>query len=85
MWRSLTMDFSNEEIRILEILSNGRRKKWLKIAKELGLSNPALHLISIKNITKRLRKMNFVKRTGLSLQHYKITPLGQSVLNEDEN
>lgn len=74
------MNLSQAEWRFLQILSDGKKRRWPKIAKELGMIVAPGALIQVKRVSKRLRKMGLVKRVGIALDGYRITDKGMSVL-----
>jgi RIO-like serine/threonine protein kinase len=76
----ISMKLSDEELRFLEILSDGRRKTYVHIVKGFGMALTPMAPTFTNKIAKRLLKMKLVKRAGILRDGYSITPKGLAAL-----
>jgi hypothetical protein len=74
------MNLTSEELRFLEILSDGRRKTYVHIVKGFGMPLTPMAPTFTNGIARRLVKLGLVKRAGLLRDGYKITPQGRAAL-----
>jgi len=74
------MNLTNEELRFLEILSNGRKKTYVHIVKGFGMPLTPTAPTFTNRIARRLVKLGLVKRAGLLRDGYQITPKGLAAL-----
>lgn len=70
------MNLSDEEIRFLEILSEGGRKTYVHIVKGFGLPLTPMAPTFTNRIAKRLLKLGLVERAGLLRDGYRISAKG---------
>jgi len=76
------MKLSDEEIRFLEILSEGGRKTYVHIVKGFGLPLTPIAPTFTNRIAKRLLKLKLVEKAGLLRDGYKITKKGLEAVRE---
>ena len=74
------MDLSQEEIRFLEILSDGKRKTYVHIVKGFDMPLTPMAPTFTNRIAKRLLKLKLIKRAGMLRDGYSITPKGEKTL-----
>lgn len=74
------MDLTSEELRFLEILSDGRKKTYVHVVKGFGMPLTPMAPTFTNKIAKRLVKLGLVKKAGLLRDGYRITPQGLAVL-----
>ena len=74
------MNLTNEELRFLDILSNGRKKTYVHIVKGFGMPLTPTAPTFTNRIARRLVKLGLVKRAGLLRDGYQITPKGLAAL-----
>ena len=79
------MELTNEELRFLEILSDGRKKTYVHVAKGFGMALTPMAPTFTNRIAKRLRKLGLVKRAGVLRDGYCITPKGLAALRQDRS
>ena len=77
------MELTDEEFRFLEILSDGRKKTYVHIAKGFGMTLTPMAPTFTNKIAKRLRKLGLVKPAGMLRDGYRITPKGLAALEQD--
>jgi uncharacterized protein YjhX (UPF0386 family) len=70
------MNLTDEEIRFLEILSEGGRKTYVHIVKGFGLPLTPIAPTFTNRIAKRLLKLKLVEKAGLLRDGYRITKKG---------
>ncbi len=74
------MQLTDEELRFLEILSDGRRKTYVHIVRGFGKPLTPMAPTFTNRIAKRLLKLGLVERAGILRDGYKITSKGLAVL-----
>jgi len=74
------MDLTGEELRFLEILSDGRKKTYVHVVKGFGMPLTPMAPTFTNKIAKRLVKLGLVKKAGVLRDGYRITPKGLAVL-----
>jgi DNA-binding Lrp family transcriptional regulator len=74
------MVLSDDEIRFLEILADGRRKTYVHVAKGFGMPVTPMSPTFTNNLANRLRKLGLVKRAGVLRDGYRITDQGLEVV-----
>jgi RIO-like serine/threonine protein kinase len=74
------MNLTAEEIRFLEILSEGGRKTYVHIVKGFGLMLTPMAPTFTNRIAKRLLKLKLIERAGLLHDGYRITAKGLEAL-----
>jgi len=73
---------TEEEIKFLEILSDGRKKTYVHIVKGFGLPLTPMAPTFTNRIAKRLIKLGLIKKAGILRDGFVITPKGLRVLKE---
>ena len=76
------MELTAEELRFLEILSDGRKKTYVHIVKGFGMPLTPTAPTFTNRIARRLLELGLVKRAGILRDGYRITPRGLAVLQE---
>jgi RIO-like serine/threonine protein kinase len=76
------MKLNNEELRFLEILSDGRRKTYVHVSKGFGMALTPMAPTFTNKLAKPLLKLGLVKKAGILRDGYRITPKGLAVLQE---
>lgn len=76
------MKLSHEELRFLEILSDGRRKTYVHIIKGFGLALTPMAPTFTNKLAKRLLKSKLVKKAGMLRDGYSITQKGLAALGK---
>jgi uncharacterized protein YjhX (UPF0386 family) len=76
------MKLSDEEVRFLEILSEGGRKTYVHVVKGFGLPLTPIAPTFTNRIAKRLLKLKLVERAGLLRDGYRITKKGLEAIRE---
>jgi hypothetical protein len=71
------MDLTDEQIRFLEILSDGKKKTYVHVVKGFGMALTPMAPTFTNNLARPLRKQGLVKRAGGG---YKITDKGRAAL-----
>jgi hypothetical protein len=71
------MDLTAEQIRFLEILSDGKKKTYVHVVKGFGMPLTPTAPTFTNNLARPLRKQGLVKRAGGG---YKITEAGRAAL-----
>lgn len=71
------MTLTEEQVRFLSILSDGRKKTYVHIVKGFGMPLTPMAPTFTNTIANPLRKMGLIKRAGGG---YKITDSGREVL-----
>ncbi len=74
------MQLTDEELRFLEILSDGRRKTYVHIVRGFGKPLTPMAPTFTNRIARRLLKLGLVERAGILRDGYKITSKGMAVL-----
>ncbi len=74
------MALTADERRFLEILSDGKRKTYVHIAKGFGMALTPQSPTFTNKIAKGLRKRGLVKRAGILRDGYRITQDGLKAL-----
>jgi len=74
------MELTQEEIRFLEILSDGKRKTYVHIVKGFDMPVTPMAPTFTNRIAKRLLKLGMIKRAGMLRDGYSITPQGHQAL-----
>ncbi|MBE9507938.1 MAG: hypothetical protein IMY86_07785 [Chloroflexi bacterium] len=74
------MNLTGEELRFLEILSDGRKKTYVHVVKGFSMPLTPMAPTFTNKIAKRLVKLGLVKKAGLLRDGYRITPQGLAVL-----
>jgi RIO-like serine/threonine protein kinase len=74
------VELSNEELRFLEILSDGKRKTYVHVVRGFGMPLTPMAPTFTNKIAKRLVKLGLVKRAGVLRDGYRITPKGLDAL-----
>ena len=78
------MELSSEELKFLEILSDGRRKTYVHVVKGFGMPLTPMAPTFTNRIAKRLLKLGLVKKAGILRDGYRITPKGLAALKTGE-
>lgn len=76
------MNLTDEEIRFLEILSDGGRKTYVHIVKGFGLPLTPMAPTYTNRIAARLLKVKYIERAGLLRDGYRITARGREALKQ---
>ena len=76
------MELSGDEIRLLEILADGRKKTYVHVAKGFGMPVTPMSPTFTNKLAKHLLKLGLVKRAGALRDGYRITEKGLAVLKE---
>jgi RIO-like serine/threonine protein kinase len=74
------MELSSEELRFLEILSDGKRKTYVHVVRGFGMPLTPMAPTFTNKIAKRLVKLGLVKKAGVLRDGYCITPEGLDAL-----
>ena len=76
------MRLTEEELKFLEILSDGKKKTYVHIVKGFGLPLTPMAPTFTNRIAKRLIKLGLVKKAGILRDGFVITLKGLQVLRE---
>lgn len=79
------MELTDEELRFLEILSDGRKKTYVHIVKGFGMALTPTAPTFTNRIARRLFKLGLVKKGGMLRDGYRITPNGLAALRQDRS
>jgi hypothetical protein len=74
------MNLTDEEVRFLQILSDGKRKTYAHIVRGFGMPLTPMAPTFTNRIAKRLLKQKLIKRAGILRDGYAITPKGRQAL-----
>ncbi len=74
------MDLSKEEVKFLDILSDGRRKTYVHIVKGFGIPLTPMAPTFTNRIARRLLKLKLIKKAGVLRDGFKITERGLDAL-----
>jgi len=75
---------TEEELKFLEILSDGKKKTYVHIVKGFGLPLTPMAPTLTNRIAKRLIKLGLVKKAGILRDGFVITKKGLQVLRDRE-
>ena len=78
------MRLTEEELKFLEILSDGKKKTYVHIVKGFGLPLTPMAPTFTNRIAKRLIKLGLVKKAGILRDGFVITKKGLQVLRDRE-
>jgi hypothetical protein len=73
------MNLTNDQLRFLQILSDGKKKTYVHVVKGFGMPLTPMAPTFTNNLARPLLKLKLVKRAGGG---YKITDAGRAVLEE---
>jgi predicted transcriptional regulator len=74
------MDLTEEEMRFLEILSDGNKKTYVHVVKGFGMPLTPMAPTFTNRIAKHLLELGLVQRAGWFRDGYSITAKGLEVL-----
>lgn len=75
------MELKSEELKFLEILSDGRKKTYVHIVKGFGMMLTPMAPTFTNKLAKRLIKLGLVKKAGILRGSYRITQEGLKALS----
>ena len=71
------MDLTNDQVRFLRILADGKKKTYVHVVKGFGVPLTPMSPTFTNNLAKPLLKLKLIKRAGGG---YKITDQGRAAL-----